>query len=68
METRTSQVTSMEIRNQVKVSFQDHPANAPKMNPNLAPPRAQGLKMCTTRVLSRPLRMDLKKTLLSRPL
>ena len=67
METR-NQVTSMEKRNQVKVSFQDHPPNVPKMDPNLAPPRPQSLKTCITRVLSRPLRMDLKKTLLSRPL
>ena len=58
----------MERRNQVKVSFQDHPPNVPKMDPNLAPPRPQGPKMCITRVLSRPLRMDLKKILLSRPL
>ena len=42
--------------------------NVPKMNPNLAPPRPQSLKPCITMVLSRPLRMDLKKTLLSRPL
>ena len=58
----------METRNQVKVSFQDHPPHVPKMNPNLAPPRPQSLKMCIKRVLSRPLRMDLKKTPLSRPL
>ena len=36
----------METRNQVKVSFQDHPPNVPKMNPNLAPPRPQSLKTC----------------------
>ena len=35
------QVTSMETRNQVKVSFQDHPPNVPKFNPNLAPPRPE---------------------------
>ena len=51
----------METRNQVKVSFQDHPPNVLKMDPNLAPPRPQSLKTCITRVLSRPLRMDLKK-------
>ena len=34
------------------MSFQDHPPNVPKMNPNLAPPRPQSLKTCITRVLS----------------
>ena len=54
-------VTSMERKIQVKVSFQDHPPNVPKMNLNLAPPRPQSLKTCIKRVLSRPFRMDLKK-------
>ena len=36
-----------------------------KMDPNLVCPRPLSLKTCIKRVLSRPLRMDLKKTLLS---
>ena len=54
-------------KNQVKVSFQDHPPNVPKMDPNLVLPRPSSLKMCIKRVLPRPLRMDPKMTLLSRP-
>ena len=54
-------------KNQVKVSFQDHPPNVPKMDPNLVHLRPLHLKMCKKRVLSRPLRMDPKMTLLSRP-
>ena len=54
-------------RNQVKVSFQDHPPNVPKMDPNLVLSRPSSLKTCKKRVLSRPLRMDPKMTLLSRP-
>ena len=46
--------------NQVKVSFQDHPPNVPKMDPNLVLSRPSNLKMCIKRVLSRPLRMDPK--------
>ena len=55
-------------RNQVKVSFQDHPPNVPKMDPKQILSRPLGPKMCQKRVLSRPLRMDPKTTLLSRPL
>ena len=55
-------------RNQVKVSFQDHPPNVPKMDPNVDHPTPLSIKMCIKRVLSRPFRMDLKMTLLSRPL
>ena len=74
METKKT-VTSAQTRilsrpftkNQVKVSFQDHPPNVPKMDPNLVLPRPSSLKTCKKRVLSRPLRMDLKMTLLSRP-
>ena len=33
-------------RNQVKVFFQDHPPNVPKMDPNLLLPRPLSLKMC----------------------
>ena len=55
-------------RNQVKVFFQDHPPNVPKMDPSPLLSRPSSLKMCQKRVLSRPLRMDLKMTLLSRPL
>ena len=54
-------------RNQVKVSFQDHPPNVSKMDPNHLLSRPSSLKMCIKRVLSRPLRMDPKMTLLSRP-
>ena len=54
-------------RNQVKVSFQDHPPNVPKMDPNLVLSRPSSLKTCIKRVLSRPLRMEPKMTLLSRP-
>ena len=54
-------------KNQVKVSFQDHPPNVPKMDPNLVLSRPSSHKMCIKRVLSRPLRMDPKTTLLSRP-
>ena len=54
-------------KNQIKVSFQDHPPNVPKMDPNLVLPRPSSLKTCIKKVLSRPLRMDLKTTLLSRP-
>ena len=54
-------------KNQVKVSFQDHPPNVPKMDPNLVLSRPSSLKTCIKRVLSRPLRMDPKMTLLSRP-
>ena len=53
--------------NQVKVSFQDHPPNVPKIDRNLVLPRPLSLKTCKKRVLSRPLRMDPKMTLLSRP-
>ena len=38
-----------------------------KMDPNPVLPRPLSLKMCIKRVLLRPLRMDLKMTLLSRP-
>ena len=55
-------------RNQVKVSFQDHPPNVPKMDPKQILLRLSSLKMFQKRVLPRPLRMDLKMTLLSRPL
>ena len=79
---KTIQMTSMEkmvtsaqmrilsrpfTKNQVKVSFQDHPPNVPKMDPNLVLSRPSSLKTCIKRVLSRPLRMDPKMTLLSRP-
>ena len=33
-------------KNQVKVSFQDHPPNVPKMDPNLVLPRLSSLKTC----------------------
>ena len=51
-----------------KVFFHDHPPNVPKKGPNLLLSRPLSLKMCQKRVLSRPWRMDLKTTLLSRPL
>ena len=47
-------------KNQVKVSFQDHPPNVPKMDPNLVLSRPLSLKTCIKRVLARPLRMDPK--------
>ena len=78
---KTIQMTSMEkmvtsaqtrilsrpfTKNQVKVSVQDHPPNVPKMDPNLVLSRPLSLKLCIKRVLSRPLRLDPKMTLLSR--
>ena len=55
-------------KNQVKVFFQDHPPNVPKMDPNLVLSRPSVVtKYAKKRVLSIPLRMDPKTTLLSRP-
>ena len=54
-------------RNQVKVSFQDHPPTVPKTDPKQILTRPSSLKICQKRVLSRPVRMDPKTTLLSRP-
>ena len=55
-------------RNQVKVSFQDHPPNVPKWTQIHFFQDHQVSKCAKKRVLSRPLRMDLNTTLLSRPL
>ena len=54
-------------RKQVKVFFQDHPSKVPKKDPNSLLSKPMGLIMYQNRVLSRPLRMDPKMTLLSRP-
>ena len=54
-------------KKQVKVFFQDHPSKVPKKDPNPLLSRPSSLKMYQNRVLSRPLRMDPKTTLLSIP-